>query len=116
MAQNTRKLEVDAETADLLEARAVARGMTVGELLADLAANDASLPPDLLSLRARSEGPWSSAGLAEDAQRLAEYERTRTAVPWNEIKLWLESWGTLRSCLPRVRAACEGRCLGARCR
>lgn len=94
MAPNLRKIEVDAETAELLEARAAARRMTVAELLSDLAANGASLPPELLALRARSEGPWSSAALAEDAQRLADYERAHAAVPWDEVKLWLESWGT----------------------
>jgi hypothetical protein len=94
-----RKIEVDAETADLLEARAAARGMSVAELLADIACNDEVLPADLGEMRARGEGPWSPEVLEADARRLAEFERTRMGVPWEEIRAWMESWGT-RSELP----------------
>jgi hypothetical protein len=88
-----RKIEVDAETAELLEARAAALGISVSALLAELAGNEPVLPPDLAQLRAKSAGPWSPESLAEDARRLAEFERTRLAVPWDEAKAWLESWG-----------------------
>jgi hypothetical protein len=94
-----RKIEVDAETADLLEARVAARGMSVAELLADIACNDEVLPADLGEMRGRGEGPWSPEVLEEDARRLAEFERTRMGVPWEEIRAWMESWGT-RSELP----------------
>jgi hypothetical protein len=89
-----RSIEVDERTADLLEARAAARGITVSELLADLAANEESLSADLATLRAKGQGPWSPDVLAEDARRLAEFERTRMGVPWDEVKAWMESWGT----------------------
>jgi len=89
-----RKIEVDAETADLLEARAAARGISVPELLADIACNEEVLPPDLAEMRAKGEGPWSPQVLEEDARRLAEFERTRMRVPWDEVKVWMESWGT----------------------
>jgi hypothetical protein len=89
-----RSIEVDAETADLLEARATARGMSVAELLADIACNDEVLPADLAELRAKGDGPWSPQALEEDAQRLAEFERTRLGVPWEEVKTWMESWGS----------------------
>jgi hypothetical protein len=89
-----RKIEVDAETADLLEARAAARGMSVAELLADLASNEEALTADLAAMRARGEGPWSPEALEEDARRLAEFERTRMGVPWGEVKTWMQSWGT----------------------
>jgi hypothetical protein len=88
-----RKIEVDAQVADLLEARATARGMTLSELLADLASADEVLPSAVAALRARGEGPWSAEALAEDARRLAEFDRTREGVPWNEVKAWMESWG-----------------------
>ena len=88
-----RKIEVDAQTAELLEARAASRGVSVSELLADLARSEVALPPDLASMRARSEGPWSAEALAEDARRLAEFERTREGVPWHEVRAWLQSWG-----------------------
>ena len=89
-----RNIEVDAATADLLEARAAARGMSIAELLADIAANDEALPGELAELRAKGEGPWSPEVLEEDARRLAEFERTRMGVPWDDVKVWLESWGT----------------------
>jgi hypothetical protein len=88
-----RKIEVDAETADLLEARAASLGMSVSALVAELAGNETMLPPDLAALRADGDGPWSPRALEEDARRLAEFERTRTAVPWDDIKAWMDSWG-----------------------
>ncbi len=94
MSVKVRTIEVDAETADLLEARAAARGVSVSELIADLAGNEDVLPADLAALRATGEGPWSPDALAEDARRLAEFERTREGVPWDEVKAWMETWGT----------------------
>jgi hypothetical protein len=94
MATKARKIEVDARTADLLEARAAARGVSISELLADLAGNEQALPADLAALRTQGDGPWSAQALAEDARRLAEFERTREGVPWDEIKSWMDSWGT----------------------
>ena len=40
------------------------------------------------------DNPWSPMAFDEDARRLAEFERTRLGVPWEEIKLWMETWGT----------------------
>jgi predicted transcriptional regulator len=36
---------------------------------------------------------WSPEALEEDARRLAEFERTRLGVPWDEVKAWMDSWG-----------------------
>jgi len=94
MNPKLRKIEVDAQTADLLEARAAARGMTVAQFLADLIAGEESLPPDLARMREAGQGPWAPEVLAEDARRLAEFHRTRAAVPWDEVKAWMRSWGT----------------------
>jgi hypothetical protein len=94
MNVKVRQIEVDAETADLLEARAAARGMSVAELVADLASNYEALPPDLADSRGKGEGPWSAEVLEEDARRLADFERTRMGVPWEEVRVWMESWGT----------------------
>jgi hypothetical protein len=93
MSARVRQIEVDAETADLLEARAAARGMSVSALLTDMACNEAILPPDLAQMRAKGEGPWSPEALEEDAHRLAELERTRVGVPWDEVGAWMQSWG-----------------------
>ena len=90
-----RKIEVDAETAELLEARAAALGISVSALLAELAGNEPVLPPPLAHLRTNGEGPWVAGNrVADDARRLAEFERTRIGVPWDEARAWLESWGT----------------------
>jgi predicted transcriptional regulator len=39
------------------------------------------------------EDPWSPEALAEDERRLAEFERTRMGVPWDEVQAWMQSWG-----------------------
>ena len=88
------KIEIDARTADLLQARATARGMSVSDLLADLAADENPLPPVLEAMREKAEGPWSPEMLAEDRRRLAEFNRTRMGAPWDEVKAWMQSWGT----------------------
>ena len=89
-----RSIEVDAETAELPEARAKARGMSVAELLADIAGNQEALPGELAQMRAGAEGPWSPQALEDDARRLAEFERTRRGVPWSEMRSWMQGWGT----------------------
>jgi len=40
------------------------------------------------------DDPCSPAAFDEDARRLAEFERMRLGVPWDEIKSWMENWGT----------------------
>jgi hypothetical protein len=94
-----RKIEVDAATADVLEARARARGMSVSELIADLIGAEA-LPPAMETMRAAGRGPWAPEILAEDARRLAEFQRTREGVPWEEVKTWIQSWGTANELPP----------------
>ena len=93
MNVKVRQIEVDAETADLLEARAAALGLSVSALIAELAGNEAVLPADLANFRAKGEGPWSPEALREDERRLAEFEHTRMGVPWDEVKAWMQSWG-----------------------
>lgn len=68
--------------------------MNVSELLADIAANEEALPAEFADMRTKGEGPWSPEVLEEDARRIAEFERTRMGVPWDEVKVWMESWGT----------------------
>src|ERR1700674_3909066 len=94
MNVKVRRIEIDALTADLLEARAAARGISISELLADIAHNEAALPADLAAMRAEGRGPWSAEALEEDARRLAEFERTRMGAPWDEVKGWMDSWVT----------------------
>ena len=94
MSSKTQTVEVDEATAEVLEARAAARGMSVSELLADLAGAGEALPAELQDLRDAGDGPWAPDVLAEDARRLAEFQRTREAIPWEDVKAWLETWGT----------------------
>jgi hypothetical protein len=82
MTANVRKIEVDVETAELLEARAAARGMSVSDLVAQLAALESGPP-------------------AADAEQIVELDRRWKAieegeetVPHDEIVRWLETWGT----------------------
>ncbi len=88
------RIEVDAATAAVLEARAAARGMTVSELVADLAGAKEALSSDLQALRDARDGPWAPDVLAEDARRLADFQRGRDAVPWEDVKAWMRTWGT----------------------
>ncbi len=94
MNAKVRQIEVDEETALLFEARAGALGMTVSELLADIASNIEALSADLSDMRNNGEGPWSREILAEDERRRAEFSRTREGVPWEEVESWMQSWGT----------------------
>jgi len=89
-----RIIEIDSETASALEERAAARGMSVAEFLAELVESEHALPPSLDALRASGRGPWAPEILAEDARRLADYERTGEGVPWDEVRTWMRSWGT----------------------
>jgi hypothetical protein len=94
MSTKRRAVEVDYDTAALLEARAASRNLSVAELIADLASNETALPASLAAMRAKGEGPWAPEVLEEDARRLAEFESTRIGVPWAEMRSWLQSWGT----------------------
>jgi hypothetical protein len=92
MTAKRRTIEVDARTADVLEAQAAARGQTVSELLADLVVEDET-SQDLESLRRDGLGPWSPEILAEDARRAADFQRTGEGIPWKEVRAWMKSWG-----------------------
>ncbi len=98
MTVKRRKIEVDARTADVLEARAAARGQTVSELLADLVSDESS--PDLESMRSAGRGPWSPEILAEDARRFADFQRSHEGVPWEEVKAWMKAGGHRTNELP----------------
>ena len=92
MAARSRKIEVAPETAALLEARAAARGMSVADLVADLAGAEA-LPAPLAGQRAAGQGPWADDVLAEDARRLQTFRETGAAIPLAEVTAWMASWG-----------------------
>ena len=94
------RIEIDSQTAELLEARAAARGMSLADWLADVAGDDNPLSPDMEAHKANADGPWAPDLLADDARRIAEFRRTREAVPWDDVKLWMQSWGTPNEIAP----------------
>ena len=75
-------IEVDEHTANVLEAQAAARGVSVGQLVADLVAFvDAQPPAD-------------TEELAELERRWAAIEAGEPTIPHEEVARWLETWGT----------------------
>jgi hypothetical protein len=91
-----RKLEVEVaeEVAERLEASAQQRGMTLSELFADIAGANDVWPTHLEKMREEGRGPWSPEGLAEDAARWEEYQRTGEGVPLEDVEAWANSLGT----------------------
>jgi predicted transcriptional regulator len=77
-----RTLDIDADTDARLRQLAVERGQDVAAVLAEAVA--------LLDSVVDIAGP----DLAEDRRRLDEFKRTRQAVPLDEIKAWVASWGS----------------------
>jgi hypothetical protein len=80
---NTRvKIEVDERTAALLEARACELGVSVSELLAELADRESS-PAEV-----------DAEELAELDRRWSKVEAGAATVPNDEVVRWLQTWGT----------------------
>jgi predicted transcriptional regulator len=89
-------IEVDEATAQALEARAVERGVSVAEVVAELAEIPQTRPSmgDVAEMEASGRGAWAPDVLAEDGRRLAEFERNGHGVPGEEVEAWMRSWGT----------------------
>ena len=94
MNKKLRSIEVDVKTARRLDAMAEELGVTVAELIAELAGEAAPMSKSLEKMRKAGRGPWSPTVLAEDARRAEAFERTGKGVPWNEVRDWMRSWGT----------------------
>jgi predicted transcriptional regulator len=84
----SRTLEIDADTDARLREMATERGQEVAAVLAEAVA--------LLDSVVDLEGP----DIAEDRRRYDEFKRTRLAVPLDEVKAWVASWGSADE-LPR---------------
>ena len=78
----SRTLEIDADTDVRLREMAAERGQDVAAVLAEAVA--------LLDSVIDLAGP----DIREDRRRLDEYKRTQFAVPLNDVKAWVASWGT----------------------
>jgi predicted transcriptional regulator len=83
-----RTLEIDADTDARLRELAAERGQDIAAVLAEAVA--------LLDSVVDIAGP----DIAEDRRRLDEFRRTGQAVPLDEVKAWVASWGTAAG-LPR---------------
>jgi hypothetical protein len=96
MNAKLRQIEVDEETAALLEARAGAWGMTVSELVADIARNLEALQADLAEFRGKAEGPVAIPAdeIAELDRRWAAIEAGEPTVSNDDAMRWLQTWGT----------------------
>lgn len=77
MTAKTETIEVDVETAALLKARAEARGVSIATVVADL------VP---------SEDDETS--VAELDRRWAAVEAGEPTIPHEEVRAWLQTWGT----------------------
>ena len=83
-----RTLEIDADTDTRLREMAAERGQDVAAVLAEAVA--------LLDSVVDLAGP----DIAEDRRRCDEFARTRLAVPLDDVKAWVASWGSADE-LPR---------------
>jgi predicted transcriptional regulator len=83
-----RTLEIDADTDVRLREMAAERGQEVGAVLAEAVA--------LLDSVVDLAGP----DIGEDRRRYDEFQRTRLAVPLDDVKAWVASWGSADE-LPR---------------
>ena len=79
---HTRTIEIEATTADELEARAAERGVSVSQMVAELVALD------------DASAPATSAEIAELDRQWAEIEAGAPTVPHEKVAHWLETWGT----------------------
>ena len=84
----SRTLEIDADTDARLREMASERGKDIATVLAEAVA--------LLDSVIDLSGP----DLAEDRDRYEEFKRTGLAVPLDDVKTWVASWGSANE-LPR---------------
>jgi predicted transcriptional regulator len=78
------KIEVDERTANVLQARAAELGVTVSELIAELATLDSE--PVVVE----------SEEIAELDRRWKKIEAGQATVPHERVVGWLRTWGTPR--------------------
>jgi predicted transcriptional regulator len=87
----SRTLEIDADTDARLREMAKERGQDVAAVLAEAVA--------LLDSVVDLAGP----DIGEDRRRYDHFRQTRTAVPLDEVKAWVASWGSDNE-LPRPQS------------
>lgn len=78
------KIEIDEQTADVLQTRAVELGVTVSELVAELA----TLESEPIAIE--------SGEIGELDRRWKKVEGGENTVPQERVVRWLRTWGTAR--------------------
>lgn len=78
----SRTLEIDADTDARLREIASERGKDVATVIAEAVA----LLDSVVDL--------TEPDIAEDLRRFEEYKRTKLAVPLDDVKTWVASWGS----------------------
>lgn len=86
-----RKIAIDRATADLLQARADALGISVAELMTAIVDNRPAAAP--IAANGNPQAAASGASSAEVAPSGAR---------WREVKAWIDSWGKANE-LPRPK-------------
>jgi hypothetical protein len=86
-----RKIEINGETADLLEARAATLGVSVAELIAAIVGNKPAMETQVV------QGDGQAA-----ASDLPKANGEPFDARWHEVKAWIDSWGK-PSELPRPK-------------
>ena len=81
MSRKMDLIEVDKDTADALKARAADRGISVAELLNELAGQSGPVSAD-------------SSDVTELDRRWAKVEAGEKTIPNRDVVRWLETWGS----------------------
>jgi hypothetical protein len=81
MTIKVRTIEIDAGTAEALEARAAAQGVSVSTLIAELMGMDRELG-------------FAEGDVSELDRRWRALEGGEKTIPHDRVVEWLESWGT----------------------
>jgi predicted transcriptional regulator len=81
MTSQTDTIEVDKATADVLRMRAAERGISVAQLLAEIASENGPVAAD-------------AADIAELDRRWARVKSGEATVPHDDMVHWLDTWGT----------------------
>jgi hypothetical protein len=98
-----RKVAIDGATADLLQARAAALGISVAELIAAIAGNKPAAPitsngmaPNGMASNGDAIRAAPAANGDTHAAATGDIPGAKVAPPdarWREVKAWIDSWG-----------------------
>ena len=93
MPADTLTISIPAPLADEVRAAAEARGLSPEDYVRQQLAWDIALGDDPIERR----------GVEEDEAAVADFEHTGMGVPWEDMRDWMNSWGTANE-LPRPQS------------